>query len=98
MTHKEQPETALILERPAETERKKKTDKQINTLKKASKISSFKGEKKAPKITIGKMFLGLLKPIKIRYEKKSHIEKNNVSKKSLLSVLVTQFCRTTKDA
>lgn len=42
------------------------------------------------------MFLGLLKPIKIKYEKKiSQMEKNNV-KEALLSAVVTQFCRTTK--
>ncbi len=48
-THKEQPETALILERPTETEGEKRqtqTNKHTEK-KKASKISNFKAEKSA---------------------------------------------------
>lgn len=99
-THKEQPETALIQQRPTETEReekkkeKKTRDKQINTHIKTSK-------KKKPKITFGKMFLGLLKPIKIKYErekKKKAISdrKKERVREALLSTVVTQFCRNNK--
>lgn len=75
-THKEQPETALILERPAETKREKR-QRQTNkhTLKKKPLKHLTSKKKKAPKITIGKMFLGLRKPIKIKYKKKKQKKK-----------------------